>query len=126
MQACEAAVLGEKHGDHVAGGVGRNRHGNHLLGGDGRAFAALMHQPRTFDDPPYKVSVDQADKTVNFDGGEYVLTNADSTFIAFEGHDDTGNIDRITGQLSMSRFDYMRRVRFSLRLQRSKVATSLF
>ena len=43
----------------------------------------LCINDKDLDDPPYKVSVDQSNKTVNFDGGEYVLTQFDSTIIAF-------------------------------------------
>jgi hypothetical protein len=101
------------------------------------ACSAAMAEPlqllcindKDLNDPPYKVSVDQSNKTVNFDGGEYVLTQFDSTVIAFAQYvpnapnkiGGLGWIDRITGELHI---DALWRLRL-LRLQ-CKLAKPLF
>jgi hypothetical protein len=67
----------------------------------------LCINDKDLNDPAYKVSIDQSNKTVNFDGGEYVLTQFDSKFIGFAQYvpnapkkiGDIGWIDRITGEL---------------------------
>jgi len=84
----------------------------------------LCINDKDLDDPAYKVSVDQSNKTVNFDGGEYVLTQFEPTFITFAQYAPNapnkigglGWIDRTTGELHIEALWRLRLLRLQCKL----------